>query len=317
MKDFNWDNLRFFLALVRAGNPNAAARLLHVDHNTVRRRVTALESELGARLFDRVDDRYALTDEGEEMLSVAESMEGHAVHAQSKIGGRDIAIGGTVRIGVPDGLGTLFIAPRLAKLRQIHPQLRIELVVTSRNFDLSRREADMAIMIGEHESKRITSTPLTEVTMRLYASSSYLARYEKIIEEVRCLKCQNQTIKDSNAFLAEDLAHHDFVSGIDEFDFGPAIDRSLSGVDPGFNTTISCSSIVAQLKATAAGGGLCCFAKFIAATEPELIPVLPDQVKFSRDITLAVHTDMVQLARIKVIAEFLRYEFEHQRLLFG
>jgi len=298
MKDFNWDNLRFFLALVRAGNPNAAARLLHVDHNTVRRRVTALESELGARLFDRVDDRYALTDEGEEMLSVAESMEGHAVHAQSKIGGRDIAIGGTVRIGVPDGLGTLFIAPRLAKLRQIHPQLRIELVVTSRNFDLSRREADMAIMIGEHESKRITSTPLTEVTMRLYASSSYLARYEKIKK-------------------IEDLAHHDFVSGIDEFDFGPAIDRSLSGVDPGFNTTISCSSIVAQLKATAAGGGLCCFAKFIAATEPELIPVLPDQVKFSRDITLAVHTDMVQLARIKVIAEFLRYEFEQQRLLFG
>jgi DNA-binding transcriptional LysR family regulator len=298
MKDFNWDNLRFFLAMVRAGNPNAAARLLRVDHNTVRRRVTALESDLGARLFDRVDDRYALTDEGEAMLSVAESMEGHAVHAQSKIGGRDIAIGGTVRIGVPDGLGTLFIAPRLARLRQIHPQLNIELVVTSRNFDLSRREADMAIMIGEHESKRITSTPLTEVTMRLYASSSYLARYEKI-ENI------------------EDLAHHEFVSGIDDFDFGPAIDRFLRGVDLGFNTTISCSSIVAQLKATAAGGGLCCFAKFIAATEPELIPVLPDQIRFSRDITLAVHADMAQLARIKAIAEFLRREFKQQHLLFG
>ena len=298
MKDFNWDNLRFFLAMVRAGNPNAAARLLRVDHNTVRRRVTALESDLGARLFDRVDDRYALTDEGEAMLSIAESMEGEAVHAQSKIGGRDIAIGGTVRIGVPDGLGTLFIAPRMAKLRQIHPQLNIELVVTSRNFDLSRREADMAIMIGEHESKRITSTPLTEVTIRLYASSSYLARHEKIKK-------------------IEDLKHHDFVSGIDEFDFGPAIDDVLNDVDPGFNTTISCSSIVAQLKATAAGGGLCCFAKFIAATEPELIPVLPDQVRFSREITLAVHTDMVQLARIKAIADFLKREFQQQRLLFG
>lgn len=297
MKDFNWDNLRFFLAMVRAGNPSAAARLLRVDHNTVRRRVTALESDLGARLFDRVDDRYALTDEGEAMLSVAESMEGHAVHAQSTIGGRDIAIGGTVRIGVPDGLGTLFIAPRLAKLRQIHPQLNVELVVTSRNFDLSRREADMAIMIGEHESKRITSTPLTEVTMRLYASSSYLARYEKIKK-------------------IADLAHHDFVSGIDDFDFGPAIDQFLSGADLGFNTTISCSSIVAQLKATAAGGGLCCFAKFIAATEPELIPVLPDQIRFSRNIILAVHTDMAQLARIKAIAEFLRREFQQQRLLF-
>jgi DNA-binding transcriptional LysR family regulator len=298
MKDFNWDNLRFFLAMVRAGNPSAAARLLRVDHNTVRRRVTALESDLGARLFDRVDDRYALTDEGEALLSVAESMEGHAVHAQSKIGGRDIAIGGTVRIGVPDGLGTLFIAPRLAKLRQIHPQLNIELVMMSRKVDLSRREADMAIMIGEHESKRITSTLLTEVTMRLYASSSYLARHEKIKK-------------------IEELAHHDFVSGIDEFDFGPAIDRFLSGADMGFNTTISCSSIVAQLKATAAGGGLCCFAKFIAATEPELIPVLPDQIRFSRNITLAVHTDMAQLARIKAIAEFLQHEFHQQRLLFG
>ena len=298
MNEFNWDNLRFFLAMVRAGNPSAAARILRVDHNTVRRRITALESDMGARLFDKADDRYALTDEGETLLGIAESIEAQAVHAQSLIGGRDIAIGGTVRIGVPDGLGTLFVAPRLAKLRRLHPQLSVELVVTSKHFDLSRREADMAIIVGQNENKRITTRPLTQVVMRIYASSDYLARSEKI-----------KKIKD--------LANHDFVSGIDDFDFGPALSRVLSSVECSLNTTISCSSIVAQLKATAAGGGLCCFAKFIASTEPELVPVLPDLVRFERDITLAVHTDIAQLARIKAIADFLVREFAEQKPLFS
>jgi len=152
---------------------DSAAQLLRVDHNTVRRRVNALESELKARLFDKRDDRYALTDGGEMMLKVAEPMEGQAVSAHSQIGGRDIAIGGTVRIGVPDGLGTRFIGPRMAKIRQMHPQLNIELIVTSRNFNLSRRKADMAVLVGHPpEKKRITTRALTEVPIRLYAAST-------------------------------------------------------------------------------------------------------------------------------------------------
>ena len=284
--------------MVRAGNPNAAARLLQVDHNTVRRRVNALESEMGARLFDTAEDRYALTDEGETLLTVAESIEGQAVHALSQIGGRDIAIGGTVRIGVPDGLGTLFVAPRLAKLRQMHPQLSIELVITSRHFDLSGREADMAIIVGQLYKKKITTRPLAKVVMRLYGSKEYLARSPKI-EDVK------------------DLANHDFVSGTDDFDFGPSLNRLLRGVEPPVSATISCSSIVAQLKATAAGGGLCCFAKFVALTEPDLVQVLPDQVKFTREITLAVRTDLSKLARVKVIVDFLVREFEAEEQIFN
>ena len=298
MNNFNWDNLRFFLAMKRAGNPNAAARLLRVDHNTVRRRVSALASELDTRLFDRRDDKYVLTDEGEKMLKIAESMEAEALSAHSRIGGRNIAIDGTVRIGAPDGLGTLFIAPRLVKIRQMHPLLNIELVMTSHSFDLSRREADMAIIVGSSDKKRIRTNTLAEVTMRLYASSSYLAR--------------NPAIK-----TIEDLADHDFVSGIDEFDFGPALNAVLQERAPSFTSTISCSSIVAQLMATAAGGGLCCFSKFIAATKPDLIPVLPDQVLFKREISLAIHYELTQLARIKTVAAFLSKEFRRGSRLFG
>lgn len=298
MNNFNWDNLRFFLAMMRAGNPNAAARLLRVDHNTVRRRVSALESELEARLFDRRDDRYILTKEGETMLKIAESMEGEAESAHGRIGGRNTEIGGMVRVGAPDGLGTLFIAPRLVKIRQMHPQLNIELMVTSNRFDLSRREVDMAIIVGSTDQKRIRTKTLVEVTMRLYASSAYLDRNPEI-----------KTI--------EDLADHDFVSGIDDFDFGPTLNTMLQKKVPSFTSIISCSSIVAQLGATAAGGGLCCFSKFIAATKPDLIPVLPDQVLFKREIALAIHSDLTKLARIKAVAAFLTDEFRAELKLFN
>ena len=294
---FNWDNLRFFLALARAGNPSAAARLLRIDHNTVRRHINALEHELDVRLFDPRPDRYALTDEGEILLQIAEDMEGAAASAQNRIASREIGIFGTVRIGVPDGLGTFFVAPRLARLRQQHPGLQIELVVTSRHFNLSRREADMALVVGRPEGKRIRVNKMTDVTMRLYGSESYLAGKPAITS-------------------IDDLADHDFVSGVDEFDFGHALNRVTQDDVPTFVARIACTSVVAQLKAVATGSGLCYFANFIAGTEPGLVRVLPEQVSFSREVWLATHSDLSELARIRTVENFLVEEFASEPQLF-
>ena len=215
----------------------------------MRRHISALEDELDVRLFDPRPDRYALTDEGEILLKIAEDMEGAAASAQNRIASREIGIFGTVRIGVPDGLGTLFVAPRLARLRQQHPGLQIELVVTSRHFNLSRREADMALVVGRPAGKRIRVKKMTDVTMRLYGSESYLAGKPAITS-------------------IDDLADHDFVSGVDEFDFGHALNRVAQDDVPAFVARIACTSVVAQLKAVATGSGLCYFANFIADTEP-------------------------------------------------
>lgn len=270
---------------------------MRIDHNTVRRRISALETELDTRLFDKRPDRYSLTDEGEILLKIAERIEGVAASVHSRIAGCEIGVFGTVRIGVPDGLGTFFLAPRLARLRELHPDLQIELVVTSRHFNLSRHEADMALIVGQPAGKRITVKKMTDVTMRLYGSAPYLAR-KPVIGSI------------------DDLADHDFVSGVDEFDFGQALNRAPPDDAPAFIAKIACTSVVAQLKAVAAGSGLCYFANFIAATEPDLVRVLPGEVSFSREVWLATHTDLNELARIRTVEKFLVQEFESEPHLF-
>ncbi len=297
MKDFNWNDLKFFVAMARSSNPTAAARQLHVDHNTVRRRVSALETDLNARLFDRRGDQYSLTDEGEALLRLSEQIESLITATHSEVTGSDLTISGTVRLGVPDGLGTLFIAPRLNKLLSKHPHLNLELVVTSRNFNLSKREADIAIMIDRPTDGRVNIKKLSDVTMRLHASQSYLEKSPAILS-------------------LEDLPHHAYVAGMDSFDFGPGLNKVLQVTSPSFVPKITCTNSVAQLKAAAAGCGLCFFANFMVANEPNLMRILPDEVSLTREIWLAVHADLKDLARIRAVISFLSQEFIDARLMF-
>lgn len=288
-RDFNWNDLKFFIALVRGGTPAAAGRLLRVDHNTVRRRVAALEADLNTRLFDHRSDEQALTGAGKLMLKLAECVELRIERERGKIFSQDLAISGTVRVGVPDGLGTLFVAPRLALLRARHPNLRIELVLTSRRVDLSKREADVAIVIDRPTAGRMVISKLVDVTMRLYATREYLDR------------------KPAIGGLA-DLAGHDFISGVDGLDFGASLNSQLDQAGA-LSVEVVCTSSVAQLKAAAAGAGLALFSRFLAQTEPALEAVLPHQVGLVREIWLAQHSELRELARVKAVADFLREQF--------
>src|SRR5918996_1671500 len=99
---FDWDDLRFFLAVARAGRLTVAARRLEADHTTVSRRISALEGALKAKLFERRPQGYALTEHGERLFAKAETMETQALAVSSEIGGADLALSGTVRLGTPD-----------------------------------------------------------------------------------------------------------------------------------------------------------------------------------------------------------------------
>src|SRR5690242_990051 len=113
MSAFDWDDLRFFLAVARAGRLTVAARRLEADHTTVSRRISSLETGLKAKLFERRPQGYTLTEQGERLLGLAESMESQALAVASEVGGSDLALSGTVRVGAPDGLGTYFLAAEL------------------------------------------------------------------------------------------------------------------------------------------------------------------------------------------------------------
>ena len=166
----NWDDVRIFLAVARAGQILGAARRLELNHATVSRRVAALENSLGAKLFRRLTTGSELTMAGERFLEIAERMEAEIIAARAEIAGNDEAISGTVRIGAPDGFGVAFLASRLGSLTAKHPDLRIQLVPVPRSFSLSRREADIAITTERPSEGRLVAQKLVDYSLGLYAA---------------------------------------------------------------------------------------------------------------------------------------------------
>ena len=143
----NWDHVRVFLAVARAGQFLSAARSLALDHATVARRISLLEASLGTQLFARSTAGVSLTVAGETFVAAAEAMETAWLDAQADVSQVDRVVSGTIRIGAPEGFGALFLSPRLGRLAERHPGLTIQLVPLQRTMSLSKRDADLAVVI--------------------------------------------------------------------------------------------------------------------------------------------------------------------------
>ena len=298
MERFDWDDLRFFLAVARSGRLTAAARRLSADHATVSRRVTALEESLKAKLFERRPQGYTLTAHGERLLTKAEAMETEALAIQSDIGGADMTLAGTVRIGAPDGFGTSFLAPRLPALAKAYPGLELQLIAMPRLLSLSKREADVAITLAPPKEGKVVARKLSDYRLGLYASRDYLEAMPKV--ETR-----------------DDLFEHRFVGYIDDLIFTPELDY-LDEIAKGLRAQVQSSSVVAQMNAVAAGAGIGVIHHFMAEGDPRLVPVLAEEVSLTRSFWLLVHADLKDVARVRAIVDFLVRETKQARgLLLG
>ncbi|HJL17417.1 MAG TPA: LysR family transcriptional regulator [Sandaracinaceae bacterium LLY-WYZ-13_1] len=141
----DWNDLRFFLALARTGTARAAGASLGVSHSTVARRVEALETELGVRLFDRHRDGYLLTDAARQMMPGAERVEAEMAALERGVAGQDARLEGPVRVTCTDPFVGRMLVGALARLCERHPGLEIEVDADRRYLDLSKREADVAV----------------------------------------------------------------------------------------------------------------------------------------------------------------------------
>ena len=296
MAEFDWNDLRGFLAVARSGRLTAAAARIGLDHSTLSRRIGALEHGLKAKLFDRSPSGYTLTEQGRRLLPIAEEMERLSIGAAEAVGGTATAVEGVVRIGSPEGFGSYFLAPRVAGLKQRFPELTVQLVAASAVFSLSRRDADVVVAVSRPPAGRLTASRLIDYDLALYAAPSYLAAHPPIRS-------------------AEDLRSHLFVSYIGELLHFPELDF-LQHVAPGGATSLESSNLVAQTKATLAGAGLCVLPAFLARQEPGLVRVLADQVCLTRSLWLIVHQDLAELARIRAVLRFIHEEVESARAVF-
>jgi DNA-binding transcriptional LysR family regulator len=290
MRGFNWDDIQAFLAISRAGRLTVAAQQMGVDHSTLSRRIAALEASFGARLFERRSVGFVLTPEGERLLSDAEAMESLATRMRHRLDDASSGLTGSVRVGTPEGFGTYFLAPRIAKVSASHPNLEIELIANPRMFSLSKREADLAVSMARPAQGRVYARKLTDYTLGIYAARAYLDARPPILSR-------------------QDLLAHPWIGYVEDqmwtaqLNYLPQISATLVPM-------IRISNVISQMGAVSGGAGLGVLPCFMARQDSELVRVLPDEVVLFRSYWLVSHAETRDVARVRLLADFICSESE-------
>jgi DNA-binding transcriptional LysR family regulator len=166
-----WSDVRIFLAVVRGASLGEAARSLGVSHPTVGRRIKVLEDEAGQPLFRRTGDGLVLTDAGDAVLALAESMENSALSMERRLAGNQDRLEGILRISSAEWFAGHVLAPVLAELGRRHPAVVPEVIASYRLLDLSRRDADVAFRIVPFTEPDIVQRRLMTISYGLYGSA--------------------------------------------------------------------------------------------------------------------------------------------------
>lgn len=276
-----WDDARVFLAIARSGSLSGAAASLGNGLATVSRRIERLEAALGLALFSRHQNGYRLTDDGAALLERAEALE-QAAEAFAEGSAAQTEIAGRVRLATAETLANHLIIPALPKLTDQYPDLSLEVVTDVQTVNLHRRDADLAIRMVKPQRGNVAIRRLGTLGYGLYASRGYMGRRMPRHEDARF---------DSDPLVGWCETHAHLPAA-------QWVERMLRGRAPVLTTT----TLSAQVSATVAGVGLAVLPHFIAR-QNDLV-CLQGDLGIDQGIWLAIHADLAQSRRVRVVAEF-------------
>lgn len=288
----NWDDLRLFLAVARHQSLTGAGRDLRLDPATMGRRVARLEGELGVQLFRKSPSGYVLTEAGSRLMARAEAAESAMRSAiAGVISPEQSELSGQVRIGAPDGCANYLLPQICASIADAHPDIDLQIVALPRVFNLTRREADLAIGVSRPDAGRLLVQRATDYKLHLAASDAYLA--------------QNEPIRG----LA-DLTSHRMVGYIPDMIFDRELDYLASlNLE---RVALASNSVVVQLNLLLQSGGVGIVHDFALPATPGVRRILTDQFSLTRAFYLIRHEadrDDARLSRIgQLLVDGLRQE---------
>jgi DNA-binding transcriptional LysR family regulator len=276
----DWDDLRVFLAVARSESLSGAGRRLKIDPATVGRRIARLEDAVGSRLFTKTPQGYALTEEGARLLAHAERAEAAVDGASEALSGPE-GLTGQIRIGAPDGCANYLLPQVLARICDANPGLEVQIVALPRVFNLSRREADMAIAVSRPEAGRLTVQKLTDYHLHLAASQDYLAMHPPITAPA-------------------DLKAHRMIGYIPDMIFDKELDylTEIGATAP----PLASNSVSVQLNFLSHGAGVGVVHDFALPSAPELQRIIPEQIHLTRAFWLIRHADDGRVDRLNRFA---------------
>ena len=291
----DWDKLQYFLTVAQQGTLARAGAALQVDATTVSRQLSALEAALQQTLFERAPGGFILTAAGRALVPHAEAMAAAAARIRSAEGG-GAALSGQLRVSVSEGFGNSFIAPRLAGFVAAHPELEIDLVASSGFLNPSRREADMAVLLARPRKGPLITRKLSDYSLGLYAPAHRTDWQEAV------------------AAMPLSRAGVPVIGYVPDILYAPELDY-LGEIEPGLRAGVRSSSILAQRRMIAGGAGVGVLPCFLAAGDPALVRVRPEQV-IARAFWLALHRDVAPQPRIRAFIDWLDGEIRESRGLF-
>lgn len=282
----DWDDLRVFLAVARSESLSGAGKRMGLDPATVGRRIARLEDGAGTVLFTKSPQGYALTEDGVRLVPHAEAAEAAAAAASESLRRNEGAGGltGQIRLGAPDGCANYLLPPVLTQISRDNPGLEVQVVALPRVFNLSKREADMAIGVSRPQAGRLTVQKLADYHLSLAAHPDYLASAPPL----RSLA---------------DLEHHRMVGYIPDMIFDKELDYLGDlGVPV---VPMASNSVPVQLQLLRAEAGVGVVHDFALPAAPELVRVLTDQVRLTRAFWLIRHEGDARSARLARFADAL------------
>ncbi|MCJ1708485.1 LysR family transcriptional regulator [Microbacterium sp. VKM Ac-2923] len=279
------DDLLTLLAVARTGRYTAAAQLRGVDHTTVARRIGALEEALGGRVVAQSGRGWELTALGKHAAETAGRIE--AAMSQLAAGGEEPdPVSGVVRMSATDGFSAFIAAPAIARLRDRHPDLSVEIVAAQRRASLHRPGLDLEVVVGQPQTSRGTTVELGSYTLGMYASRAYLHRHG--------------TPHDLN-----ELQGHRLVYFVDAMLQVEALDLPRRVV-PQMRDGVTSTNVLVQVEATRAGAGIGMLPCFAADRHDDLVRLLPEVVSERLPYWMIVRTDSLRIPAVAALADALR-----------
>jgi DNA-binding transcriptional LysR family regulator len=292
----DWDKLRIFHAVADAGSLTHAGDVLHLSQSAVSRQIRALEEGLNTTLFHRHARGLILTEQGELLFDATRVMNKRLEAAAARIRDSEEEVFGELRVTTTTGFGTLWLAPRLPKLYEKYPDLKIDLMLEERVLDLPMREADVAIRMKEPSQADLVRKKLMGIRMQLYASRSYLKGRPALNR-------------------LEDLSQHRLISqsaNTAQVAAGAALVQHLMTYD--IPSTFTVNNYFGVLQGVLNDLGVGVLPDYVTEDFPDLVRVLPDVESSEVPVFLAYPEELRQSKRVSAFRDFVQDEvIAHRR----
>ncbi len=290
----DWDKLKTFHASAEAGSLTGAAELLNLSQSAVSRQISALETDLGVKLFHRHTRGLLLTEPGRVLFEAAVEVSARVTLAESNLQDLRDEPSGALRVTAPTAFGAIWLAPRLAKFAESYPQIKLRLILADHELDVSNLETDIAIRPWAARQNDVIQRKLMEVDQHLYGSAAYFARKGEP-SDIATL--------DDHDFVAYGPRH---LAPIPKLNWALSLGREDTNMPR--EPVIEVNTIAGMVKAVEAGMGLAGLPSYVANDDDKLVRVLNDTIGPAFEIYMLYPQELKGSRRVAAFGEFLKAE---------